>query len=205
MRPELLQAREAYNQLADAKDDLIQERRLFGLARTLETLAGVDVSGQKDANNVDGVDEAIQAYELFLQRYPNSIFASLAENRIKSLKTGRAQDFYAWFREQNPNPEDFETPDDGTSPGAFPPGTLPPNHPPIGPGAMPTGPMFPERQVTEEEAMQELENLFNPAQDEKAPDLPLPEDSAPTLPAPDPQENTPAEPANPQTPTPENP
>jgi hypothetical protein len=207
---ELLQAREAYNQLADSKSDLIQERRLFGLARTLETLAGVDVSGEKNGENVESVDDAIQAYQLFLQRHPESIFASLAESRIKALKTGRAQDFYAWFREQNPNPEDFKTPEDGTSPGSFPPGSLPPGHPPIGPGTSPTGPLFPDQPITEDDLMQELENIIKGTDEEKAPDLPMNPESGPTTeqprapehPAPNTEENRPAQPENGETPTP---
>lgn len=188
---ELVQARDALAKLADAKSDLIQERRLFGLARCLEALAGVDVSGEKTGENVKGVDEAIQAYELFLQRYPDSIFASLAENRIAALKTERAQDFYAWFREQNPNPEDFKTPEDGTPPGSLPPGHPPvgSGQPPIGPGPPLTGPGFPEPPATDESVMQELESLVNEAKEkageEKAPDFPM-TDEAPQGPEPTP-------------------
>ncbi len=120
---ELVQAREAFAKLTDSKSDLIQERRLFGLARCLETLAGVDVSEEEAGENVEGVEEAIAAYEQFLERYPESIFASFAEDRIAALKTDRAQDFYAWYREQNPNPDDLKTPADGQ---------LPEGHPPIG-------------------------------------------------------------------------
>lgn len=119
---ELVQARDAYAKLVDSKSDLIQERRLFGLARCLETLAGVDVSEIENGENVEGLKEAIAAYEQFLERYPNSIFADFAEDRISALETDRAQDFYAWYREQNPNPDDLKTPEDG----------LPEGHPPIG-------------------------------------------------------------------------
>ncbi len=154
---ELVTARDAFNDLADVKSDLIQERRLFGLARTLEALAGVDVSDVKGAENVQGVEEAIEAYQLFLQRYPDSIFAPLAEDRITALETGRTQDFYAWYRNQNPTPEDLDRPDDG----------LPPGHPPVpGAPALPSGhpPLDgapPSRPVTEQGLMQELEDIVN--------------------------------------------
>ena len=143
---ELVQAREAYGQLTDSKSDLIQERRLFGLARCLETLAGVDVSEVEGSENVEGVETAVEAYEQFLQRYPNSIFASFAESRIAALKTDRAADFYAWYREQNPNPDDLQTPKDG----------LPEGHPPVGgslPGETPSTEPMPN--------LKELEDKFN--------------------------------------------
>jgi hypothetical protein len=188
----LAQAREAFAKLAQSKSDLIQERRLFGLARCLETLAGVDVSQEKAGENVKGVDDAIGAYELFLQRYPDSIFASLAENRIAALKTGRAQDFYAWYREQNPNPEDLETPKDGGSPGSLPPG-----HPPISSGPPPIGPSFPSEPVTEDSMMRELESLVKGAKEkageEKAPDFPMTDPpKGPALAPPNTEEDKPA-------------
>jgi hypothetical protein len=164
---ELVQAREAYAKLTDTKSELIQERRLFGMARCLETLAGVDVS-EEDGENVEGVDEAVAAYEQFLERHPDSIFASFAEDRVAALKTGRTQDFYAWYREQNPNPDDLKTPEDG----------LPPGHPPIGS----TSPVFPPR-VTEEEFMEELESMVKGkkenADEEKAPPFPMTNETPP--------------------------
>lgn len=127
---ELVQAREAYAKLADSKSEAIQERRLFGLARCLETLAGVDVSEVENGENVEGVEEAVAAYEQFLERFPESIFASFAENRVTDLKAGSTQDFYAWYREQNPNPDDLKTPEDGR-----PQDGLPQGHPPIDGGS----------------------------------------------------------------------
>ncbi len=171
---ELNQARAAFGKLSESKSELLQERRLFGLARCLETLAGVDVSGEKGGENVKGVADAVTAYEQFLERYPDSIYTSLAENRITALKTERAKDFYAWYREQAPNPADLKTPQDGGSPGSLPPGhpALPTGHPPIGSGpAFPTAPP-----VTEDSMMQELESVVKgtkgKADGEKAPDFP---------------------------------
>ncbi len=154
---ELVKAHEAFTKLADTKSDLIEERRLFGLARCLETLAGVDVG--ESGQNVKGVDKAVEAYQRFVDQFPDSIYRPFADERIKDLKTKRAQEFYAWFREQNPNPKDFELPDDGKSlPGST---RLPPNHPPISPGA----PMFPPAPVTEESMMQELDSLVKQGQE----------------------------------------
>jgi hypothetical protein len=189
---ELVQAREAYVSLADSKSELIQERRLFGLARCLETLAGVDVREEKGAENVKGVDDAITAYGQFLERYPESIFATLAENRIKALKTPGAQDFYAWYRDQDPNPEDFKTPEDTG---------LPAGHPPIGTGpSFPTGPPS-----TEESVVQELESIVKRAKEkanqERAPDFPTTNEppKGPALIPPNTDDKKPEEPAPPKT------
>lgn len=159
---ELIQAREAYTKLAESKADLIQERRLFGLARCLETLAGVDVSEAESGESVEGVDEAVAAYEQFLERHPESIFASFAEGRITALKTGRAQEFYAWYREQNPNPDDLARPNDG----------LPEGHPPIG-----------DDDSQDERLMRELESFVKRAKEkaneEKAPPFPETNETTP--------------------------
>ena len=151
---ELVKAHEAFTKLAGTKSELIEERRLFGLARCLETLAGEDVG--KSGENVKGVDKAIEAYQRFTDQFPDSIYRPFAEDRIQDLKSKRAKDFYAWFREQNPNPEDFKMPEDGKPlPGS--PGGLPPGHPPISPKSPPTS----APPVTEEKMMRELDSLVN--------------------------------------------
>lgn len=91
-----------------------QERALLGKARLLEATS--------DGN----MEKAIAAYEK-IKSIPNSIYASLVENRIESLKAEDTQEFYAWFAKQSPKPEDRARPQDGL-PSGHPelPVTLPP-------------------------------------------------------------------------------
>lgn len=91
-----------------------QERALLGKARLLEATS-------------DGKTEAaIAAYEK-LKGIPNSVYATLVENRIESLKKDETKAFYAWFSKQSPKPEDRARPQDGL-PSGHPelPVTLPP-------------------------------------------------------------------------------
>lgn len=136
---ELLRARDSFANLANAESEILQERRAFGMARTLEALAGVDVSKDDKGQNVKGVEEALTKYDEFVTQYPTSIFVPLAESRIKALKDPQTQDFYAWYRDQYPRPEDRPEPKDGFSPPGGGSG-LPAGHPPISPGGSPLSP-----------------------------------------------------------------
>lgn len=78
----------------------IRERALFALARCQESTAKGDAA------------EAVATYEKLLKEFPRSVYKPLAENRIAELKTGRAQDFYAWFAQQNPKPAPVKKPAD---------------------------------------------------------------------------------------------
>lgn len=91
-----------------------RERALLGQARLFEATS--------DGN----MDKAIAAYEK-VKGVPNSIYASLVDNRIEALKKGSTQSFYAWFSKQSPKPEDRARPQDGLPPGHPElPVTLPP-------------------------------------------------------------------------------
>lgn len=93
----LKSAQEAYQKLAAGGPGIIpevKERALFGLARCLETVS--DGSG----------DEAIQTYARLLKEFPDSIFASIVNERIKVLETSQSKDFYAWFQQQKLEPKD---------------------------------------------------------------------------------------------------
>ncbi len=79
----------------------VREQALNGLAITLESQSGSDTS------------DAIAAYEQLLKEFPQSRFAGFASDRIDALKTGRVQEFYAWFQAQNPKPSDMPLPQDG--------------------------------------------------------------------------------------------
>ena len=86
-----------------------QERAAIGQARLLEATSDGDLS------------KAIAAYEGFSQRFPDSVWAEQVAARTKFLKDGEAGEFYAWFSQQNPKPEDRQSPRDG----------LPAGHPEI--------------------------------------------------------------------------
>lgn len=78
----------------------IREESLNGLAASLETLSG------------DSTDEAIAAYEALISEFPESQHRRWAEHRIEELKAGSTKQFYAWFRQQNPQPTDRPLPQD---------------------------------------------------------------------------------------------
>lgn len=119
---ELAQARKAFNTLIKQEDlpPQIQERGLYGFARCLETLASVDL--KEEGENVEGVEPAIEAYQAFVEKFPESPYTPTAERRIEALKREETQEFLAWFKEQNPNPKDRSKPNDpiGGLPGAIP-------------------------------------------------------------------------------------
>jgi hypothetical protein len=104
---DLKKSREAFEKLVndDSVPADVKERALFGLGRTLETLS--------DKNT----EEAIAAYQKLITEYAYSAYKNAAEARIAALRTGGAQDFYAWWHEQNPKPVDRELPRDLSTPG----------------------------------------------------------------------------------------
>lgn len=94
---ELKSGLEAYQKLADGGKGVtpeIRERALFGLARCQEAMS-------------DGkVDDAVATYQRLLKDFPQTIFQSIANERIKALESPQAKDFYAWFQQQKPQPKD---------------------------------------------------------------------------------------------------
>jgi len=107
-RSDLKKAQENFEKLiADkATPSDVMERALFGLARAKEALPDKNLGPSK----ID--DAAIETYQRLLTEFPISIYKDYAESRIAALKTGTAQDFYAWFEQQNPKPADREMPKD---------------------------------------------------------------------------------------------
>ena len=103
---DLQQASESFESLLSNSSILpaVREQALVGNALTLETLSDGDTS------------DAIAAYEALIDEFPTSRFASFAEDRIVSLKTGGVQEFYAWFHQLNPTPDDRALPDDLSNP-----------------------------------------------------------------------------------------
>ncbi len=107
-RSDLQKAQENFEKLIADKatpSDVI-ERALFGLARAKEALPPKDLSPSKIN------DGAIETYQRLVTEFPISVYKDYAEARIAALKTGTAQDFYAWFEQQNPKPADREMPKD---------------------------------------------------------------------------------------------
>jgi hypothetical protein len=111
-RSDLKKAQENFEKLiADkATPSDAMERALFGLARAKEALP------DKSASPAKINDAAIEAYQRLVTEFPVSIYKDFAESRIAALKTGTAQDFYAWFEQQNPKPADREMPKDLITP-----------------------------------------------------------------------------------------
>lgn len=119
---------------SDAADEsegnrTIRERALFGLAVAQESLAGKDTS------------EALATYKQLLDEYPDSIYKKQASERIEALQRGRAGEFYAFFSQQTPRPED---PAAGRLPADLESLrsklNLPPDHPPLGGSGGPSDP-----------------------------------------------------------------
>lgn len=72
----------------------IRERALFGLARCQEIAS--------DGNT----DEALASYQRLLKDFPDTCFQAIANQRIKELDSSQAKDFYAWFHELKPKPQE---------------------------------------------------------------------------------------------------
>jgi hypothetical protein len=132
----------------------VREKALFGLASCLEAMSSEQTTTQP----------AIEAYEQLIEEFPDTRYKRWAEERMETLKSSDAQEFYAWFHKQTPKPEDrplprdfpdpFSSfPDEGTS-DASPIGELPPPPPssqrnstaPTPPGETPAteGPALPD-------------------------------------------------------------
>lgn len=102
-------AHDGFEQLNRATPgNALKEHALFGLAQTREMLVGVAVG---DVDPVS-VEDAIKVYKQFVESFPNSPMKPLAEERIKSLQDSSSADFYAWYRGQNPSPNDRPRPRD---------------------------------------------------------------------------------------------
>lgn len=107
-KSDLKKAEENFEKLINDKQtpDEVRERALFGLGRCRESLPTQN-TGPATINN-----PAIETYERLLKQFPDSVYKDLVESRITALRTGRAQDFTAWFETQNPKPADRAMPKD---------------------------------------------------------------------------------------------
>lgn len=108
---ELNKAKTAFQSVVDDRKapQEVRERAIIGLGRALESMS--------DGNEAD----AVKAYELLVNDYPNSIYKEDAAARITALKRPGSQDFYAWFAKyprpkiEEKRPRDKITGDDSES------------------------------------------------------------------------------------------
>jgi hypothetical protein len=107
-RSDLKKAQENFEKLINdtATPEDVVERAMFGLAEAKEALPEKDL-GPSKVN-----DAAIDAYQRLATKFSAGVYKDISEARIAALKTGTAQDFYAWFDQQNPKPADREMPKD---------------------------------------------------------------------------------------------
>lgn len=120
----LLEAKAAFGKILDKGNAVpaeIREEALFGLANCLEALSG------------DNTSEAVEAYETLLSEFDKTRHKEWAEARIKELQKEETKDFYVWFREQDPSPQDRLLPRD----------MLPPGHPMLPPPPSGGGSLIP--------------------------------------------------------------
>lgn len=91
---DISKSRQGFDELLSEKNApaSIRERAMWGLALCLETSC--------DGNT----EKPIKAYERLLADFPDSMFKTVAEERITELKRKEAADFYAWFSKENPRP-----------------------------------------------------------------------------------------------------
>lgn len=166
---ELKRAGEAFDKVLGTANApaVVTERALIGKARLLETTS--------DGN----FEKALEAYNAFLQKYPESIYKDSVQERIDALKKPSTKDFYAWFAKQDPKPTDRRRPNDG----------LPPGHPEI-PVSLPEIPdsLYPanwselksdaeleEKPTAEKPAAEKSADEKKPADEKKAEDKPAEE------------------------------
>ncbi|MBL8850287.1 MAG: hypothetical protein JNG89_11410 [Planctomycetaceae bacterium] len=97
-------AEKALQQVLESKDaePEVREKALYALAVCLEA----------KSSEVTTTKPAIEAYEQLLSEFGDSRYAQLARDRVAALKSDRAAEFYTWFHQQNPRPEDRPPPRD---------------------------------------------------------------------------------------------
>lgn len=105
---DLKQAQESFQRVIDSSSAApeARDRALFGLAHLLEVSCDGDTA------------PAIAAYEK-LKGVTTSGYSAFytreADERIAALKSGKNQEFYAWFHKQAPKPPDRPQPNDGAA------------------------------------------------------------------------------------------
>ena len=100
---DLKKADDAFRKVLGNKSgpDVARERSSWGLAKSTEAQSDSDTT------------KAIEGYTALLNQFPKSIYKAAAEERIESLNSPDAKEFYAWFHKQNPKPPELKKPKDG--------------------------------------------------------------------------------------------
>ena len=100
---DLKKADEAFRKVLGNRSgpEVARERASWGLAKSTEAQSDSDTT------------KAIEGYTALLSQFPKSIYKAAAEERIESLKSPDAKEFYAWFHKQNPKPPELKKPKDG--------------------------------------------------------------------------------------------
>ncbi|QDU41152.1 hypothetical protein Mal4_55170 [Maioricimonas rarisocia] len=185
----LEQADAAYDKLlkSSVAPEEVREQALYGLALT------------REANSDGDTGPAIKAYEQLLEEFPQTRFQTWAENRIEELGTGRVQQFYAWFHDAQPKPQDRPLPQDFSGLPSAPPDSSVPTLTPGGslPPGMSGGPSFGESDPVVDPTNNSADLMPAEGDDESdssppAPPLPESDEDRPK-PFPAPGGNTPAE------------
>jgi hypothetical protein len=116
---DLKRAKEDFEKVLAAKVTLpapVKERAMLGLARTLEATC--------DGNTAP----VVEAYQSLLKQFPDSVYKTHVDQRVKELQSASAGEFYKWFHAQQPKPPEFTKPKDGAGKASSLPGEfeLPP-------------------------------------------------------------------------------
>ncbi len=82
----------------EARNSLLRERAIFGLARTYEALSGTRQSQGE-------LDKALQNYQDLVNNWKDGPYYSLAKDRLEDLKTSAATRFYDKFAHFDPQPK----------------------------------------------------------------------------------------------------
>ncbi len=220
---DLDQALTRFKALEGTKDSMIEERRLFGLARCLETMAGVvpPNTSEEETDHVAAVvknlGESVAVYDQLVQQFPDSILTPTAKKRSQVLKADLKQfqtlkekypgedlqtelqktngpiGFYVWYRTNVTKNSDSSTLEPDDTSNKPFPG-----HPDISrPSTTPTPP---EKPLTDEDMMQQIKDLHNnskpkPTKPETTtPDPKKPETTKPESTKPEPAKPDPAKP-----------
>ncbi len=82
--------------LKEAKESAVLVRATYGLARAQESLGDVKL--------------ARESYATIVTRWPTNALADVAQTRVKDLEKTETQEFYDWFKQQNPGKSLLDVP-----------------------------------------------------------------------------------------------
>jgi tetratricopeptide (TPR) repeat protein len=77
--------------LNDPRDEMLKQRALFGLGRAHESLA-----------TVEDLDKAREDYKKLIASYPQGVYKQAAEGRLADIDKNSTKEFYDWFAKYEP-------------------------------------------------------------------------------------------------------